>query len=152
MRTPKQGEQSLRSCEEVTCAGCHMSWGTGEHPGPCCSLAKVSSSPSRCSAGAGSHFKGFLEQRAGLSTWSQSWAPHPYLLILARGCLTSDNQIIFLSAVKYSLKPSIFHLGQCLVGLCTVGGQARAPGGHWGTWQLSSHLVVQAEPVENNSL
>lgn len=129
-----------------------MSWGRGEDLDPCCSLAKVSSSPSRCSAGTGSHFKGFLEQRAGLSTWSQSWAPHPYLLILAQDSLTSDSRIIFLSAVKYSLKPSLFHLGQCLVGLCTVGGQARAAGGHWGTWQLSSHLVLQAEPVENTGL
>lgn len=108
---------------------CHVSWGRGEDPCPCCSLAKASSIPSRCSAGAASHFQGSLEQREGLRTWRQSWAPHPYLPILAHGCLTSDDQIIFLSAVKYSLKPSTF----CLVRLFMVGGQARAPGGHWGT-------------------
>lgn len=139
MRTPNQTHQSLGTCEEGACAGCPLSLGRGEDPYPCCSLAKVSCSPSRGSAGAGSHFRGFLEQREGLSTQGQSWASHPYLLILAHDCLTPDNRIIFLSAVKHTLKPSMFRLGRgpwCFVGLCTVGGQGQ------GSWRTLGHLAA----------
>lgn len=65
--------------------------------------------------------------------------------------LTQDNWIIFLPAVKYILKLSMFGLGhgtQHLAGLCAPWeARAGALGGHSGTRQLSSHVPVHAEPV-----